>query len=84
MESFEISSDTVSDSEMHEDPTDPELRKTRQEVRDLQRGMVFAIEPMIYAGLRTMIETLSDDWTVVTLDGKLGGPLREYSRDHRW
>ena len=32
--------------------------------------MVFAIEPMICQGAYD-VETLSNDWTVVTLDGKL-------------
>ena len=32
--------------------------------------MVFAIEPMITQGTYE-VETLLDDWTVVTLDGKL-------------
>lgn len=35
----------------------------------LQPGMVLAIEPMVNAGLR-YVQTLSDNWTVVTVDGK--------------
>jgi len=33
-------------------------------------GMVLAIEPMVNAGTWE-VETLDDDWTAVTLDGKL-------------
>ena len=40
------------------------------EGQGLQSGMVFAIEPMICQGAYD-VETLSNDWTVVTLDGKL-------------
>ena len=36
----------------------------------LAKGMVFAIEPMICEGGYD-VRTLSNDWTVVTLDGKL-------------
>ncbi|RZT13705.1 metallopeptidase family M24 [Fictibacillus sp. BK138] len=35
----------------------------------LKKGMVLAIEPMINAGTR-YVRTLSDNWTVVTTDGK--------------
>ena len=36
----------------------------------LKAGMVLAIEPMINAGAKE-IETLEDEWTVVTRDGSL-------------
>ncbi len=35
----------------------------------LKEGMVLAIEPMINAG-RYHVKTLSDGWTIVTIDGK--------------
>ena len=54
---------------MHEDPQIPNYGKSGRGPR-LAKGMVFAIEPMIYEGTYD-VETLSNDWTVVTLDGKL-------------
>ncbi|QRY77226.1 type I methionyl aminopeptidase [Pseudomonas sp. PDNC002] len=36
----------------------------------LKEGMVFTIEPMLNEG-RAGVKTLADEWTVVTLDGKL-------------
>ena len=36
----------------------------------LRPGMVLAIEPMVNAGTWE-VETLEDDWTAVTLDGRL-------------
>jgi methionyl aminopeptidase len=38
--------------------------------RQLRPGMVLAIEPMVNAG-SWEVETLDDDWTAVTLDGRL-------------
>jgi len=55
--------------QMHEDPQIPNYGKAGRGPR-LARGMVFAIEPMICEGTYD-VRTLSNDWTVVTLDGKL-------------
>lgn len=54
---------------MHEDPQIPNFGKPGRGPR-LVAGMVFAIEPMICEGTYD-VRTLSNDWTVVTLDGKL-------------
>ena len=54
---------------MHEDPQIPNFGKAGRGPR-LARGMVFAIEPMICEG-GYEVRTLENDWTVVTLDGKL-------------
>ena len=54
---------------MHEDPQIPNYGKPGRGPR-LAKGMVFAIEPMICEGTYD-VETRSNDWTVVTLDGKL-------------
>lgn len=54
---------------MHEDPQIPNFGRPGRGPR-LARGMVFAIEPMICEGTYE-VRTLSNDWTVVTLDGKL-------------
>lgn len=54
---------------MHEDPEIPNYGTFGHGVR-LQKGMTIAVEPMVtYADYRTT--TLSDGWTVVTLDGSL-------------
>lgn len=55
--------------EMHEDPQIPNYGKPGKGPR-LISGMVFAIEPMICQGTYE-VETLLNDWTVVTADGKL-------------
>ena len=55
--------------QMHEDPQIPNFGKAGRGPR-LAKGMVFAIEPMICEGTYN-VRTLSNDWTVVTLDGKL-------------
>ena len=55
--------------QMHEDPQIPNYGKAGRGPR-LAQGMVFAIEPMICEGTYN-VRTLSNDWTVVTLDGKL-------------
>ena len=55
--------------EMHEDPQIPNYGKPGKGSR-LVAGMVFAIEPMICQGTYE-VETLLNDWTVVTADGKL-------------
>ena len=54
---------------MHEDPQIPNYGRPGRGPR-LASGMVFAIEPMICQGAYD-VESLSNDWTVVTLDGKL-------------
>ena len=54
---------------MHEDPQIPNFGKAGRGPR-LAKGMVFAIEPMICEGAYD-VRTLENDWTVVTLDGKL-------------
>lgn len=55
--------------EMHEDPQIPNYGKPGKGPR-LVSGMVFAIEPMICQG-DYEVDTLLNDWTVVTADGKL-------------
>lgn len=54
---------------MHEEPQIPNFGKPGRGPR-LAAGMVFAIEPMINQG-DYEVEVLLDNWTVVTLDGKL-------------
>ncbi|MEG0291773.1 MAG: type I methionyl aminopeptidase [Anaerovoracaceae bacterium] len=54
---------------LHEDPQIPNFGKPGRGPR-LAKGMVLAIEPMIAQGAYDT-EVLSNDWTVVTLDGKL-------------
>ena len=54
---------------MHEDPQIPNYGKAGRGPR-LAKGMVFAIEPMICEGGYD-VETLLNNWTVVTVDGKL-------------
>jgi methionyl aminopeptidase len=56
-------------SRPHEDPQVPNYGRPGQGVR-LEPGLVLAIEPMFNLGTRE-IETLGDDWTVVTADGKV-------------
>ena len=55
--------------DMHEDPQIPNFGAPGRGPR-LAKGMVFAIEPMITQGSYE-VETLLDNWTVVTLDEKL-------------
>lgn len=55
--------------QMHEDPQIPNYGRPGHGPR-LAEGMVFAIEPMITEGTYEC-EVLDNDWTVVTLDGKL-------------
>lgn len=55
--------------DMHEDPQIPNYGEPGKGPR-LVRGMTFAIEPMICQG-SCEVETLLDDWTVVTCDRKL-------------
>lgn len=54
---------------MHEDPQIPNYGKPGKGPR-LMSGMVLAIEPMICQG-DYEVETLLNNWTVVTADGKL-------------
>lgn len=54
---------------MHEAPQIPNFGKAGRGPR-LAKGMVFAIEPMICEG-KYEVKILSNNWTVVTLDGKL-------------
>lgn len=55
-------------TDMHEDPQVPNYGSPGKGPR-LQAGMVLAIEPMVNQGT-WHVETLLDNWTVVTLDGK--------------
>ncbi|WIF95571.1 type I methionyl aminopeptidase [Caminicella sporogenes] len=54
---------------MHEDPQILNFGPPGKGPR-LRKGMVFAIEPMVNMGTYK-VKTLLDNWTVVTLDGKL-------------
>lgn len=54
---------------MHEEPQIPNYGKPGRGPR-LAAGMVFAIEPMITQGSYE-VDVLTDNWTVVTIDGKL-------------
>jgi methionyl aminopeptidase len=56
-------------SEMHEEPQVPNFGLPGKGPL-LEAGMVLAIEPMVNAGTWE-VETLSDDWTVVTKDRNL-------------
>jgi methionyl aminopeptidase len=53
---------------MHEDPQIPNYGKPGTGLK-LKAGYVFAIEPMLNMGTH-LTKTLSDGWTVVTLDGR--------------
>jgi methionyl aminopeptidase len=55
-------------ADLHEDPQIPHYGPPGKGPR-LKPGMVLAIEPMVNAGKR-YVKTLSDNWTVVTTDGK--------------
>ncbi|AST94065.1 type I methionyl aminopeptidase [Sutcliffiella cohnii] len=54
---------------LHEDPQIPHYGPPNKGPR-LKPGMVLAIEPMVNAGSR-YVKTLEDNWTVVTVDGKM-------------
>lgn len=54
--------------DLHEDPQIPHYGPPNKGPI-LKEGMVLAVEPMINAGER-YVKTLSDQWTVVTVDGK--------------
>ena len=53
---------------MHEDPQIPNYGKPGTGIK-IRSGYVFAIEPMVNMGTHRT-KTLSDGWTVVTLDGR--------------
>jgi methionyl aminopeptidase len=54
---------------LHEDPPVPNFGKQHTGPR-LAPGMVLAIEPMVNCG-GYQVRTLDDEWTVVTVDGRL-------------
>ncbi|MBU8880221.1 type I methionyl aminopeptidase [Bacillus sp. FJAT-29790] len=54
---------------LHEAPQIPHYGPPNKGPR-LKPGMVLAVEPMVNAGSR-YVKTLADDWTVVTVDGKM-------------
>ncbi len=54
--------------DLHEDPQIPHYGPPNRGPR-LKLGMVICVEPMVNQG-RRYVKTLSDDWTVVTVDGK--------------
>ncbi|MFS0820956.1 type I methionyl aminopeptidase [Bacillus sp. 1P02SD] len=54
--------------ELHEEPQIPHYGPPNKGPR-LKPGMVLAVEPMVNAGSR-YVNTLADNWTVVTVDGK--------------
>ena len=54
--------------ELHEEPQIPNFGTPHQGPR-LEKGMVFALEPMVNEGTHE-VRVLSDGWTVVTADGK--------------
>lgn len=56
-------------AKLHEDPSIPNYGTAGRGVR-LLPGMTIAIEPMICEG-GYEVEVLDDDWTTVTIDGKL-------------
>jgi methionyl aminopeptidase len=58
---------------LHEDPQVPNFGKP-QSGYPLKEGLVIAIEPMINEGTHE-VRTLSDNWTVVTADGKLSAHI---------
>lgn len=56
-------------TKLHEDPSVPNYGTAGRGVR-LLSGMTIAIEPMVCEG-HYEVEVLDDDWTTVTVDGKL-------------
>jgi len=54
--------------DLHEEPQIPNFGTPHQGPR-LEKGMVFALEPMVNEGTYE-VKILSDGWTVVTADGK--------------
>jgi methionyl aminopeptidase len=55
--------------DMHEPPQVPNYGRPGRGPR-LQKGMVFAIEPMVNVGTEK-VRMLDDEWTAVTADGEL-------------
>lgn len=55
--------------DLHEEPQIPNFKVIGRGPR-LEKGMVLAIEPMVNFG-RYEVRVLSDDWTVVSMDGSL-------------
>jgi hypothetical protein len=55
--------------EVHEDPNVPNCGAPGRGPL-LKKGMTIAVEPMVQQGVKET-KVLSDDWTVVSLDGKL-------------
>jgi methionyl aminopeptidase len=55
---------------LHEDPQIPNFCAPSSYNPRLKDGMVFALEPMVNQGTYG-VKILDDDWTAVTLDGKL-------------
>ena len=55
--------------DLHEDPQIPHYGPPNIGPR-LKPGMVLCVEPMVNAGSR-YVKTLADNWTVVTVDGKM-------------
>ncbi|MDD4125690.1 MAG: type I methionyl aminopeptidase [Eubacteriales bacterium] len=55
-------------TEMHEDPSVPNYGRPGHGLL-LREGMTLAVEPMVNLGT-WKVKTLSDGWTVVTLDGR--------------
>jgi methionyl aminopeptidase len=53
---------------LHEEPQVPNYGKKGKGVK-IKSGLVIAIEPMVNIGTHK-VKTLSDGWTVVTVDGK--------------
>ncbi len=53
---------------LHEEPQIPNFGSPNQGPR-LEKGMIFALEPMVNEGTYE-VKVLSDNWTVVTSDGK--------------
>ncbi|WP_455675418.1 type I methionyl aminopeptidase [Pradoshia sp.] len=54
--------------DLHEEPQLPHFGPPNKGPR-LKPGMVICVEPMVNAGSR-YVQTLSDNWTVVTVDGR--------------
>lgn len=54
---------------LHEDPQIPHYGPPNRGPK-LKPGMVLCVEPMVNAGTR-YVKTLADNWTVVTVDGKM-------------
>lgn len=55
---------------VHEPPAIPNYVMSHQPKIKLEEGMTIAIEPMVNIGTY-QVDTLDDEWTVVTADGKL-------------